>query len=203
MSQRTYRHTPPRRRQWRQGSCLGQIAGLGVALLVIVALYGLLARPALSGLLGGQISERLGPADPAAGAVGGVAEQAGAALPGAVAALPPGEIVIGQDKANAFLRERQADYAPIDRIDLRFTQGQVAADLSAMGVSGVARAGLAARDGRVALVDPQLDGALGLAISSAELLAPLADRLNAELDRQGKYVEDIQIQEGQIVIVTR
>ncbi|MBX0330399.1 hypothetical protein K2Z83_22315 [Oscillochloris sp. ZM17-4] len=201
MSQRPYRSrsVTARRRPPRRRSCLGQIAGIGVALLVIVALYGVLARPALSGLIGAQISDRLGPTSPAGAAV----DQAAAALPGVVAALPPGQIVVGQGQANAFLDDHREDYAPIDQIRVRFTPGQAVADLSALGVPGVARSGLAAVDGRVALRDPQIDGALGLAISSADLLAPLAERLNAELDRQGKYVEDIQIQEGQIVIVTR
>ncbi|NNJ12414.1 hypothetical protein EKD04_018975 [Chloroflexales bacterium ZM16-3] len=183
----------------RRRSCLGQIVAFGVALLVIIALYGALARPAISSLIGSQISQRLGPTAQAGAAI----EQASAALPGVVAALPPGQIVVGQDQANAFLDDHQDDYAPIDQISVRFTRGQAVADLSALGLAGVASSGLAAVDGRVALRDPQLDGALGLAISSADLLAPLAERLNAELDRQGKYVEDIQIQEGQIVIVTR
>jgi hypothetical protein len=197
MSQRNSASRSPRRRPLRQRSCLAQIAGLGVALLVIVALYGLLARPALSGLIGSQISARLGPT--AAANV----SQAQAALPGVVAALPPGRIVVDQAQANTFLRDHQEDYAPIDEINVRLTKGQVVADLSALGVSGVARSGLAAVDGRVALLDPQLDGALGLAISSGDLLAPLAARLNAELDRQDKYVDSIQIEDGQIVIVTR
>ncbi len=198
MSQQPYR-SGRRRPPARQRSCLGQIAGLGVALLVILALYGLLARPALSGMIGSQISQRLGPT-----ALGGdSAAQAAAALPGAVAALPPGEITISQEQANAFLSDHQGDYGPIEQVKVRFTGGQAVADLSALGVDGVARSGLAAVGGRVALVDPQIDGALGLAISSADLLAPLAERLNAELDRQGKYVEDIQIEEGRIVIVTR
>jgi hypothetical protein len=195
MSQRLPRL--PRRRPIRERSCLGQIASLGVALLVIVALYGVLARPALSGLIGSQISARLGPT-----AAAGVSH-AEAALPGVVAALPPGKIVVDQAKANTFLRDHQGDYAPIDSISVKLTKGQVVADLSALGVSGVARSGLAAVNGRVALLDPQIDGALGLAISSGDLLAPLAERLNAELDRQDKYVESIQIEDGQIVIVTR
>ncbi|MEI7643074.1 MAG: hypothetical protein WCJ55_02080 [Chloroflexales bacterium] len=190
---------PSRRRPPRRRSCLGQIASLGVSLVVIVALYGAFARPALSGMIGAQISARL---DPTA-AAGAAVSQAAAALPGVIAALPPGEITVDQERANAFLRSHQHDYAPIDQIYVRLAKGQIVADLSALGVSGVARSGLAAVGGRVALLDPQIDGALGLAISSADLLAPLAERINAELERQGKYVESIQIADGQIVIVTR
>jgi hypothetical protein len=197
MSQRIPRLS--RRRPVRERSCLGQLASFGVALVVIIALYGLLARPALSGLLGAQITARLGPTAEA----GAVVSQAAAALPGAVAALPPGKIVVDQAQANTFLRDHQEDYAPIDAISVQLTKGQVVADLSALGVSGVARSGLTAVNGRVALLDPQIDGALGLAISSGDLLAPLAERLNAELDRQDKYVESIQVEDGQIVIVTR
>ncbi|NTV63026.1 MAG: hypothetical protein HGA65_05765 [Oscillochloris sp.] len=191
MSQRAS-HTPPRR-QTRPRSCLGTIIGLGVGVLVLIALYGVLVRPMLSSMIGSQISARLAPAS----------EAASAALPGAVAALPTGEVVVDQGQANDFLAEHRDDYGPIDQASLRFVDGQAVADLSALGMRGVARSGLAAVNGQVALVDPQIDGALGLAVSSGELLTPLVERLNAELADQGKYVESIQIEDGQIVIVTR
>ncbi|MEI8307091.1 MAG: hypothetical protein WCF99_08485 [Chloroflexales bacterium] len=197
MSQRTFPRTP-RRRVRRKHGCLNQIAGFGVALMVIIALYGRFARPALSAMIGAQISARL---DPTAAA--GAVSQAAAALPGVIAALPPGQVVVDQERANAFLRSHQQDYAPIDAITVHLSKGQVVAELSALGVSGVAHSGLAAVDGRVALLNPQIDGTLSLAVSSADLLAPLAERINAELERQGKYVESIQIEDGQIVVVTR
>ncbi|NTW97305.1 MAG: hypothetical protein HGB28_02010 [Oscillochloris sp.] len=192
MPQRPSRPAP--RSTKRRRSCLSLIALLGVGLLVIVALYALLVRPALSNMIGSQISARLGPT-----AMAG----ADAALPGVVSALPTGEVVVEQRQANDFLSEHQDDYGPIDEISVRFVDGEAVADLSALGMSGVARSGLAAVDGKVALVDPQIDGALGLAVSSGDMLTPLLDRLNAELASQGKYVEQIQIENGQIVIVTR
>ncbi|MEI6775768.1 MAG: hypothetical protein WCK70_02590 [Chloroflexales bacterium] len=187
-----------RRQPVRPRSCLRLVSMLGVIVMVLIALYGFFARPALSTLIGAQISARL-----SSTAATGAVSRAAATLPGVIAALPPGKIVVNQSQANAFLRDHQQDYAPIDTMSLRVTQGQVVADLTAFGVSGVARSGLAAVGGRVALLDPQIDGALGLAVSSADLLAPLAERLNAELERQDKYVESIRIEDGQIVIVTR
>jgi hypothetical protein len=197
MSQRPYRNSP-RRPPARRASCLSRIAGLGVALLVIIALYGLLARPAIGGLLGAQLSDQLAPS-PAAGQA---AARAAAALPGLVAALPPGQVVLSEEAANAFLAEHQADYAPVERIRVRFVAGQVVADVSALGVSGVARTGLTTAGGRVALLAPTIDGALGLAISGEDLAAPLVSRLNAELESQGKQVSEIRIEDGQIVLVT-
>ncbi|NTW03620.1 MAG: hypothetical protein HGA19_20495 [Oscillochloris sp.] len=198
MSQRPDRFAS-RSRPKRRRSCLGQIAILGVALLVIVAVYAVLLRPTLSTMIGAQISARLGPTIVA----GAAAVSESATLPGVVSALPSGKVVVDQKEANTFLTDHQDDYGPIEQMSVRFVDGEAVADLSAMGVSGVARSGLTAVNGRVALVDPQIDGTLGLAVSSSELLTPLVDRLNAELESQGKYLESIQIEAGQIVIVTR
>jgi hypothetical protein len=192
MAQRSSR--PTSRQPRRRRSCLSLIALLGVTLLVLIALYALLVRPALSNMLGQQISARLSPT---------IEAGASAALPGVVSALPKGEIVVNQRQANDFLAEHAGDYGPIDNLSVSFVGDQAVADLSALGMSGVARSGMSAVNGKVALVDPQIDGTLGLAVSSADLLNPLIDRLNAELVRQGKYVEEIQIENGKIVIVTR
>jgi hypothetical protein len=79
----------------------------------------------------------------------------------------------------------------------------VVADVTAFGTQGVARSGIRTENGQIALVDPQIDGALGLILSVDELLNPLIEGLNAELSRQDRYVESVQIERGQVVVVTR
>lgn len=195
-----YSRTPSRRPREGRG-CLGALAWFGVIVLMLLAGYGLLARPAISAYIGERAAERFGA--PSGGPGGQIAEQAGAVLPGAVAALPPGELVLTEQDANAFVAASPAALAPLERVQLRFTGGRAIADVGAYGLSGVASAGFAAQDGRLIVVDPQLDGPLGLALSGSELAGALADRLNAELAAQGRSVSDVRVEEGRLVLVTQ
>ncbi|WP_129628891.1 hypothetical protein [Candidatus Oscillochloris fontis] len=198
MSQRPPRRRVPRpvrRRPPRRG-CLNQLLVLATVLLVGVAIYGFFLRPALSSMLGAQISERIAPLTQAE-ALGD------AALPGVIAALPSGPVVVEQAQANAFLADHQGDYGPLEQAQLQFRPGEASANVQALGVRGVVRSGVAVVDGRITLVNPQIDGPLGLIVSSQDLINPLLDRLNAELANQGRVIEDIQIEDGRVVVITR
>lgn len=179
-------------------------------LVVLIAVYGLLIRPRIGTMIGTELGDQFGlPTAVAVTPQPGLpppaqeaVDEAVGALPELIAALPAGELVVSDTEANSFLAERQDDYAPLDSINLQFTGGEVAAEVRAYGLSGTAHTGLAAQDGRVVLLNPQIDGALGLVVSAEELVIPLADRLNAELARQGRTVDEVRIEEGQIVLVT-
>lgn len=202
MERRAYARTVRRRRPAGPG-CMIQLARIGVALVVIVVLYGLVARPRLGALVGelalDQIPAPAGqpaaPGDPLAGASG--------ALPAIVAALPPGELVVSEADANAFLAAEIAQLGAVEGVSLRFVAGRAEADVRAYGLSGTLSTGLAAEGGRVVPLSPQLGGTLGLAISGASLATTFADRLNAELERQGRAVDAVRIEAGRVVLVTR
>ncbi|EFO81646.1 hypothetical protein OSCT_0501 [Oscillochloris trichoides DG-6] len=186
---------PVKRRPQRR-SCLNQLLVLATALLVGVAIYGFFVRPALSSMLGAQISERIAPL--------AQAETLGeSALPGVVAALPSGPVVVEQVRANAFLADHQGDYGPIEDVQIQFRPGEASANVQAMGVRGVVRSGVTVVNGQITLVNPQIDGPLGLLVSSQDLINPLLERLNAELANQGRIIEDIQIEDGRVVVITR
>jgi len=197
----SYQYSRAPRRAPRQGpGCLGAVAWFGVILLALIAVYGLLARPALSSYLGQRAAEQLGGQS---GLEGQIVDQAGQALPGAVAALPPGELVIDEQQANGLLAANPEALGPLDRAQVRFSGGRAFADVSAYGVAGVASTGLAAQDGRLVAVDAQLDGPLGLVLSGGELANALVGRLNAELASQGRAVSDVRVEEGRLVLVTQ
>ncbi len=198
MSQRPPRRRvarPTRRRPPRR-SCLSQLVVLITIMLLGIGLYGLFVRPALSTMLGTQISERIAPLSQA--------ESLGeSALPGAVAALPSGTVVVEHAQVNSFLSDHQGGYGPVEDVQLQFRPGQVVADVQAFGVRGSIRSGVAVESGQIMLVNPQLDGPLGMLVSSQDLITPLLERLNMELAQQGRVIEDIQIEDGRVVVITR
>lgn len=189
----------PRRRPNEGRGCLGTLVLLVVFLLLLVAAYGVLARPAISSYIGERAAEQLG-ARPAV--EGQIVEQAGQALPGAVAALPPGELVVSEQEANGFIAANPGALGPLERAQVRFSGGRAYADVSAYGMSGLASAGLVAQGGQIAVVDAQIDGPLGLALSGQELADALAQRLNAELAAQNRTVSEVRVEEGRLVLIT-
>ncbi|NJN15010.1 MAG: hypothetical protein HC822_01205 [Oscillochloris sp.] len=195
MSRRAYQ----RRRRPNEGSgCLGAIAWMGVLILVLVAAYGIVVRPLISGYIGDQAAEQLGrPTN-----VDGVIDQAAGALPDVIAALPAGEIVVLEQEANAYLNANPQALAPLDSANLNFTPGTVLVTLSAYGLNGTASATLAAEAGQLVVRDPEIDGPIGLVVSGPQIIEPLIARLNTELALQGKTIQDVRVEEDRMVIVT-
>ncbi len=201
-------------RERRRGRRRGGLAGALLAVLFVAALcaliYALAIRPAVSR----QVAEQIGggpvptlmPQGPAPAAQSGlgaaVEEQAGAALPGAVAALPPGELVVSEEEVNGYIAANPQALAPLERASVSFTGGQAVAEIGAYGLSSTAAVGLAAQDGRVVVTSANISGPLAMVLSGDDLARSLADRLNAELSAQGRSVEELRVEEGQLVLVT-
>lgn len=195
------RSNPPHRRPPESSGCAGLIIRLTAALIVLAALYILVARPQVGTLVGQAVADQLAP--PAAAPAAELPAAAENALPALVAALPLGEIALTASDANALLSAQAAALGPVDSLELRFSAGQASADVSAYGLDGVVSANLGAADGKLVLHDARIDGTLGLLIGGDELAGVLTDRINAELTRQGRTVEDLRIEEGRVVLVTR
>jgi hypothetical protein len=198
---RQRRSVAPRRPQPGSSGCAGQIIRLTAALIVLATLYLLVARPQLGGIVGRAIADKLAP--PVAAPAASVPAAAEGVLPALVAALPQGEVALSAGEANALIDAQAAALGPIDALELRFTPGQASAAVSAYGLDGTVSANLGAADGRLVLHDARIDGALGVLIGGPELAGAVTDRLNAELARQGRIVEEVRIEEGRVVLVTR
>jgi hypothetical protein len=59
------------------------------------------------------------------------------------------------------------------------------------------------RDGRIALLDPQIEGPLAMLLSAPDLTTVLNERLNAEFSRQDRQIIEARIIDGYLTIVTR
>lgn len=184
------RRLPARRRE--SSGCAGQLARLGVGLLVIAALFLLLARPQLSAALGRSIADLLAP--PAA--------TTGAPLPELIAALPAGEVTVSEAEINGYLAGIDT-VLPVESASVRLVANRAIITVRAYGMTSVASTGLTVRDGRVAAVDPQIEGPLAALVSASDLTVALNERLNAELLRQGRQIVAAQIDDGMLTIVLR
>jgi hypothetical protein len=190
----SYRQEPYYRRRRRGNGCLIWLVALIWILLLAVLAYRFWLRPQISEYIGSQIGSQL--REPANQQV---EQGAAAALPTVVAALPPGEIRIGEDQANQYLASRGA-FGPVESTTVRFVDNEVEADLRAFGTTSTARLGLAIQNGRIIAVNPRLDGPLGQVIALEDLTRSLENQLNDQLAAQGRRVTDVRVGAGELVL---
>jgi hypothetical protein len=203
------RSTYSQRRRER-GGCGGALIAIALIALVGGLIYAFALRPMLSRAVGEQIGggpvPTLMPQGSQPTSQGGLAPnleaQADAVLPSAVAALPPGELVVSDADVNDFIAANPEALAPLEQATVSFTGGQAVVDMAAFGLSSSAAVQLGAEDGRIVVTSATIDGPLAMVLSSDDLAASLADKLNAEFASQGRSVEDVRIEEGQMVLVT-
>lgn len=191
-----------RRRERAQGGCMRAFFALVFVGCLAVLVYTFAIRPALTRAVADAIAGPVPTLMPQGQAGTAVAAQAGAVIPDAVAALPPGEIVVSEADVNGFLAARPDAIAPLDSATMRFTGGLAVAEIAAYGMSSTASVGLTAQDGKLLVTSTRIDGPLALVISGDELAQTLADRLNAELATQNRRIEAVRVEEGQIVLIT-
>jgi hypothetical protein len=196
MGRRSYRRGA--RRREASAGCLGILVRFSVALLLIGVLYAMLARPQMGVLIGDEIARRSGLS--AEAALDGLSLGPAADL---IASLPSDPIQVTQEEANTYIDTylQSADTGPLDDLTLRFEGDRVEATVQAFGGEGVVSAVPIAQDGQLVLLDPRLDGALGIAVSAEDLAETLTDEANAALARQGRFVEDVRVEDGAFVLI--
>ena len=114
--------------------------------------------------------------------------------------VPPGELAINDEQANAFISDYRQRLQGIDDVRVRVVPGEVQADVTVRGFTGTAHIQPAVRDGRIVAASAQLDQPLNSILSIDELLGALQDRFNAELNAQGRRVSAIRIEQGQAIV---
>lgn len=187
--QRRYERRPRR----RSGGCFEKLLVVVWIVVIFIAVYLLLVRPLISTYIGGQILEQVAGTEQL--------DQVSQTIPDVVSALPLGQLVISEQQANEFAQSNSTLMQQIDALEVHFVPGQVQADLVVRGLSNQITFGLEARNGKVEVVDPRIDGPLEALIAPEQLISGLTDRFNQELAAQGKLPASILIEQEQIVIM--
>ncbi|HMQ29246.1 MAG TPA: hypothetical protein PKD53_00900 [Chloroflexaceae bacterium] len=117
-----------------------------------------------------------------------------------VAALPPGELVVTEQKLNEKIAPRVARMAPLERVEVHFVPGTVQVTLAVFGRVNLATAGLTISGNRVVVQNPRIEGPLGLLVSPADLVRPIEEELNDTLELADRQVHTVRIEQGQIVV---
>jgi hypothetical protein len=208
------RPAPPPRR--RRPSCLGITIAVGVLLLLLVEGFLMFADPSLKEQVGEQVgrqveqwSQQVGtPGLPPIGGPSGqtltndqVTAQVERGIPGAIAALPHGEVAIEEAWLNTYLAANADEDGMVDDVNVTFTGGKIEADVQALGTQNYVTLGVQNVDGRIVAVDPHLDGPLAMVVSFDEMITELEEQINAELVAQGRTVQHIRIEEGKMVVL--
>jgi hypothetical protein len=181
---------------------------LGVFLLLLIEGYMLWLRPRVSQYIGQQVSTQVLPSapvemvDPATqGQIEQRVDEARQSLPTAIAAMPSGELVLSEAEANSFFAANSDQLAPIERLTVQFLPGQVQSDLRISGMQVRVISGLAVQDGRLRVVNPRLDGALGYLFDIEQIIQPIEQQFNDQLLSQGQTIRDARIEQGRLVVV--
>ena len=161
-------------------------------LLVGLLLAHFVARPLLTTVAKQRFARRLPVIRPA-----GIPLEPGQVAP---IAAEPGSFVIAEGDANQWLLNNRQVLQGVDDIRLRFTPGEVQADLTVGGVTSTARAGVQVADGRVEVVNPRLDPPLGLIVDVEPFAALVQERLNTDIEATGHTVTGVAVEQGQVVI---
>lgn len=159
-----------------------------------------IVRPQLTDYVNRQIAQAINPQLPADLDPNAALRESLEQLPVGVT-VPPGELVVSEDQANLYIDEYRQRLQGIDDIRVRFTPGQVQADVTVRGITGTAHVRPVVQDGRIVAANSQLDQPLGSILSIDELLGALQDRLNAELNSQGRRITEIRVEQGQAIVV--
>jgi hypothetical protein len=203
----------PRRPTKRGTSCLSKTVLLGVVVLFLVAGYAQFVRPAAGKYIANQVSKYLGLGQPPGWSDSGSAtpgssdaqrriqEQASNTMPTAIAALPRGEVRVTDTQINRYLAANPEALKPLESATVAFVPGQARATIEALGTTNQVTFGVAVQNGKVTVVEPDLDGPLGYLISFEDLTRTLERQLNEQLQAQERAITSVQIEQGAIVAV--
>ena len=194
----SYRYERYRERPRQQRGCLVTAVILVWVILGALLLYNFVGRRAVTNFLQERIASRLAiprPADPSTDPPSG--EEGVAVLP---ESAQPGSFSISNDQANQWLEDHRAELRGIDDVRMRFTPGEVQADVTVGGVTSTARAGAQVQDGMIVVTNARLDPPLGYVVDIQPFADLIQQRLNNDLATTGRTVTGVTIEQGQMTI---
>jgi hypothetical protein len=201
------RYPPPPTR--KKQSCLTVPVIVGVMVLVLVQLYLMIIRPMIGDYIGNRLVQQVGmipqistmASDDDSTRQTAVVARVEQTIPTAIAALPPGNIVMTEDRINAYLAAHPEQLAPLDAATISFLPGVVHVDMTAMGTNNIVTFGLRiAPNGRIVAVDPQLSGPIGMFISFDTLVATMEEHINKQFATQRRTFQAVRIDNGSVTV---
>ena len=115
---------------------------------------------------------------------------------------PPGELVLTEEELNAHLRADPDAYAPVVDPRVEISADGLRLAFSLFGTENGFSGRPAVRDGRLVLLDGDLEGAAGRLLSARDAAALVEEQLAALLARAGLRPTEVRLGEGAITIVT-
>ena len=107
---------------------------------------------------------------------------------------------ITQAQVNQYLVTNARSLSPLDSARARLLPAKVEADLLAYGFKGTIRTGLAAKDGRIVVVNPKISGALAWFVSAGDVGPLLEQEINRIVNPQRQRVTNVQVINQAVVV---
>ena len=119
-----------------------------------------------------------------------------------VPVLPSGQLVVTADEINAGLREQADLYRPITDPRVEITPDGIEVSFELYRFRNTYRGKLAARDGRLVVVDAEAGGPAARILRLDDVTAVVEEQLAALLARSNLRAVDVELREGALVIET-
>ncbi|MCG8353172.1 MAG: hypothetical protein MI924_35850 [Chloroflexales bacterium] len=110
-------------------------------------------------------------------------------------------LVVTEADFNSYLARSPEQIAPFESAVIRFVPGEVQAEFRISGSSIQVRAGLMVQDGRITLVNLQLDGPLDTLFTLEDIQPLIEQRINDPLVSRNLVVREVRVEQGQAILV--
>ncbi len=170
------------------GGCL---LGL-LALLIIAAIGGAFAWTVARPLVSDRVREELDR---------GIATQVAAI--DAPVLRSPGQMTLTEDQINREIEAVAGSYDPVENVRVRILQEEIRVSFDLYGTTSTYRGGVAVKQGRIVVVDPELSGAAGQLLDADDVAEILETQLAALMERSNVTPTAVRLRDGQLTVTTK
>lgn len=120
----------------------------------------------------------------------------------AIPASNAGEIILTEDEVNADLKQYADAYQPIKNVRVTIDKSRIRVKFDLYGVTSTYSGGLAVKNGRIVVTNPDLNGRAGQIVEADEIAATFESELAELLNRSGLEPVDVELRNGSLVVTT-
>jgi hypothetical protein len=170
------------------GGCL---LGL-LAVLIIVAVGGAFAWTVARPLVSDRIRDELNR---------GVATQVAAI--DAPVLRSPGQITVTEEQINREIAAFAGSYDPVENVRVRILKDEIRVTFDLYGTTSTYSGGVAVKQGRIVVVDPELSGAAGQLLDAQDVAEIVETQLAALLERSNVRPTAVRLRDGTLTVTTK